>query len=336
MYVATPKQMSDKIKRINRYLTNEMSFEEKVDFIHQLDNDKDLKELFLSQYNLWGKSNVYNVLNKVEVELDRAKVWKSIRRNNRAPYLIFIRYAAIVIVSLFLGATGIYLIKPDSTTSYKLNNYSYSSGPKSISTITLPDGTEVTLNANTSLDFNFGESGERLVYINGEASFNVIHNDLSEFIIDCGNLKIIDVGTVFNVKSYKNQDFIETTLLEGQVDLHLDNRKEVSMKPGQKAIYTKENRNIELIQAGKQEIIAWTKNKFYFNDASLEEVLNQIGLWYEIEVQIKGKELKKKTIYYSASRKQDLLTTLDIIQYIAGFEYTIESNNGVPQKLLIY
>jgi len=116
--------------------------------------------------------------------------------------------------------------------------------------IVLPDGTDVWLNAGSSIKYPAQfTSGERRVELSGEGYFNVTKEPQRRFVVTTSNISITVLGTTFNVKAYPEESIIETTLVEGEIKL-LDNHilkkgKPIIMKPGQKVSYIKNRKKLK-------------------------------------------------------------------------------------------
>lgn len=160
--------------------------------------------------------------------------------------------------------------------------------------IELADNTKVWLNSDSKIKFPVeflkGKSREvELVY--GEAYFEVSpssdhHGD--RFVVFSQGQEIEVVGTEFNVKAYKDESIIKTTLVEGKVTLKIDNIIE-KLTPSQQAVYNKTTGNIELKKVNTYHETSWRYGEFSFNNKSLEEIMMVLSRWYDIEIEIKGK-----------------------------------------------
>lgn len=145
--------------------------------------------------------------------------------------------------------------------------------------ITLPDGTHVWLNAASSIRYPTIFSGNnRKVELDGEAYFEVTKNAKQPFIVNARNKASIEVlGTSFNVSAYENEKSLNTTLLDGSVKVN-----GTILKPGQQALVTDVVRIID--NADIDKVMAWQRGFFNFEGASLEEVMQQLERWYDIDV----------------------------------------------------
>lgn len=152
--------------------------------------------------------------------------------------------------------------------------------------LSLPDGTNVWLNAASSISYPVVFSGkERIVKMTGEAYFEVAPHAQMPFKVQVDETNLIEVlGTEFNVKAYTDEGFISTTLLRGAVRV-ASNGKKATLKPGQQAQASVEQLSVKALgQAGISKAMAWKEGRFNFQDADLQEIMRQLSRWYDIEV----------------------------------------------------
>lgn len=156
--------------------------------------------------------------------------------------------------------------------------------------LTLPDGTQVWLNAASSVRYPTVFPGkERKVEVTGEAYFEVVKNPAVPFRVSINNKAEIEVlGTHFNVNAYENEQSVATTLLEGSVRVaaNRSGSKDVILQPGQQAQLSNANTTeIKVVKnANTEKAIAWKNGLFYFDGATLAEIMRQMERWYDIEV----------------------------------------------------
>lgn len=149
----------------------------------------------------------------------------------------------------------------------------------------LPDGSKVWLNAQSSIHYPVAFTGkERRVEVSGEAYFEIEKNNNQPFIISVagGKADIAVLGTRFNVNAYEDESAINTTLLDGAVNV--SNRSETKLlKPGYTARLTD---HFQVTAANVDKVMAWKNGAFDFDGASLPAVMRQLSRWYDIEVVI--------------------------------------------------
>ena len=156
--------------------------------------------------------------------------------------------------------------------------------------VTLPDGTTVWMNAESSLEYptKFGNDQRRVV-LRGDAYFEVQHDTAKPFIVQTHGQQIRVLGTTFNVKAYANEQRTTTTLLTGLVKINTEGNKEegssiqsVTLHPGHQAI--KLNGRLTVDEVVPTYAIAWKDGEFVFRNESLTNVMKQLQRWYEFSV----------------------------------------------------
>jgi len=194
--------------------------------------------------------------------------------------------------------------------------------------VTLPDGTKVSLNAESSLRYPTTFAGnERRVELIGEAYFDVAKSrnskgELIPFIVESDRQKIEVLGTRFNVNGYLDNEFIQTTLLEGSVRVSTANAQdERLLKPGEQAIVGKGKMDIQPVDV--ESIIAWKNGDFVFDQEDLQSVMKKIARWYDVEVIY---PLSNGDIKFSGviSRSRNLSEVLKMMELTGEVTFKIE------------
>ncbi|MGE0078273.1 MAG: FecR family protein [Bacteroidales bacterium] len=161
--------------------------------------------------------------------------------------------------------------------------------------LTLPDGTKVWLNAGSVIAYPVAFNGdERRVSIKGEAYFEVASAYSKDkkklpFVVAVNqDAEVRVLGTHFNIKAYPGEGAIRTTLLEGSVEVKsIASNKSMLIQPGQQAVVDKDGALIAK-KVNTEEVIAWKNGYFYFDNASLQDVLQQLARWYDVQVLYDG------------------------------------------------
>ena len=153
--------------------------------------------------------------------------------------------------------------------------------------LTLPDGTEVWLNAASSITYPTAFAGnERDVSITGEAYFEVAKDKSKPFHVTSGNQTIEVLGTHFNVMAYADEDAIKTTLLEGSVKITENNEAQI-LKPGEQATVDK-NGGLKISVADIDDALAWKNGYFKFNRVNIKYIMRQLARWYDVDLVYEG------------------------------------------------
>ena len=152
----------------------------------------------------------------------------------------------------------------------------------------LPDGTQVWLNAASSLRFPTVFSGPvREVEMTGEAYFEVVPDRSKPFIVDAGGTKTTVLGTHFSINAYKDEKTLQTTLIQGSVKFG-KGKLEKLLYPGQQAQYDTAARSLVVTKADSNQVIAWKNGRFEFENTGLMAILRQISRWYDVDIQVQG------------------------------------------------
>lgn len=222
---------------------------------------------------------------------------------------------------------------------------------------TLPDGSTVWLNAGSKLDYSkIGESGNREIYLTGEAFFDVVKNPKRPFIIHTSSIDVKVLGTRFNVKAYPEDKTVETSLVQGSVEVFVKNRpgEKYLLKPNQKLVLLnttdaatnelansdiKPNLNLPIIAIKRltyteTDTVAietsWTQNKLVFKDEAFVEVAQKMERWYDVEIIFRNKKLEEELLN-GDFRKETLSQALEGLRFTTDFKYRIEN-----QTVIIY
>jgi len=198
------------------------------------------------------------------------------------------------------------------------------SGYGAISLYQLPDGSHVTLNANSKITIKktWEENTDREVWLQGEAFFRVQKTqNKNKFIVHANGMDIIVTGTQFNVIARDDESSV--LLTEGSVTLRTANGKEIKMKPGD---FVKVEDEVPARQmVDQQRVLAWKESKLYFVNTPIYEVAKIIAKHYGVKVTVSDKATGERTV--SGIMPNDNLDVL--IQALeATGDYKISKING--------
>lgn len=194
--------------------------------------------------------------------------------------------------------------------------------------LTLSDGTIVTLNAASSLrfPFHFGY-GTRDVYLEGEAYFKVAKDRKHPFIVHTPLTKVEVVGTEFDVNTYR-ANTIATSLIEGKVLTEASDGKRIPLEPGHAAVYnTAKGFDIESIDT--DDVVSWMKGIYYFHDLPFDELASKMERVYGVAVKIDNPSINLKSVSGVMDKNnlaellQDLKTTTGVNYYYTAKELHI-------------
>lgn len=196
----------------------------------------------------------------------------------------------------------------------------------------LPDGTNVWLNAASSLKYpgSFTALKERRVELTGEAYFEVASNSALPFRVETPQQKIEVLGTNFNVSAYADEPVAKTTLLAGSVKVSIPNTSlSNQIKPGQEVSRINDKLVVETVNTA--DAIAWKNGLFIFNDEPLESIMRKVARWYDVEVIYEGVN-KQEPYGGSFSRFANVSGVLKTLELTGGIHFKIEGRKIIVTK----
>lgn len=192
--------------------------------------------------------------------------------------------------------------------------------------VVLEDGTKVWLNAASSLRYpvQFSGSERRVELTGGEAYFEIAKNKEKPFIVVADKMEIQAVGTAFNVNSYANADsFTITTLTNGLVKIHALG-KTTPLLPGEQM-----SANNLVAQVAKADTVlatAWKNGLFMFKNAALQEVMQQLARWYDLEL-VYAPDFKREKFFTGEIKRQvQLSKVLQMMEMTGIARFAITGN----------
>ncbi|MFM8341560.1 MAG: FecR family protein [Methylomonas sp.] len=205
-------------------------------------------------------------------------------KTNKANRLRYKKWLNLSLAASIVMAIGLGLFSPQGL--YGLSHtYRVEKGENK--TIVLTDGSTIDLNTNSEVNVHFNHSLRKVELIRGEAFFTVQHNPLRPFNVHVANVTLRDIGTAFNV--YQKADQVNVAVEEGIVEVKNQSSQSL-VNAGQQA----KIRNNEMIKVSAAEIdmtTAWRKGELIFRGSRLDEVLNEIGRYHDVQIQLTNKNL---------------------------------------------
>ena len=189
--------------------------------------------------------------------------------------------------------------------------------------IQLADGTEVWLNAASSLRFPTGFLGtERRVEVTGEAYFEVAKNKTMPFVVMVNGAEVKVLGTHFNIMAYKDEPVFKTTLLEGAVQLRLGNTVKI-LQPGQQALRNAAGEVKVIDGVNVENVVAWKNGLFHFEGEGIESVTRHLARWYDVEV-VYTKQIMYDPLHAEFPRHTNLSDALKVLELAGSARFEIQ------------
>lgn len=326
------------ISLLQKYIKDECSEQELRTLLHWLQSPDNYTEFDSAVKPLWETINrniphpdsgrekelrkevalLLSRINSTEQKTSTLKA-KSKNRSN-----VFYRVAAILILafSVTFGLLKV-LDKPSQQLTYT-ENISHKGEKKNV---LLPDGTKIVLNSETKLRIpsNFNKE-ERIIEMEGEGFFDVTSNPDKPFIIKSGETQVKVLGTSFDFKSYKEDDFIKLTVSTGKVRVNVtDLDLQLSVSPNEHLSINKIDGNISKENIQENNYIKWIQGSLYFNKEPIREVIKTINRTYNCKVTL----LCKKCDYRITGThdNKSIEAVIEAICFTTGLQSRREGEN---------
>jgi len=198
-------------------------------------------------------------------------------------------------------------------------------------TLILSDSTEVILNSESELKYPLVfNDNSREVILEGEAFFKVKKSQKTSFIVKTNDINVTVYGTVFNISAYTEENYIQTTLVEGKVGVSLNNKlseSEIKLMPGQQLTYNKGTGSTETTDVNVSQFTAWTNGKFVFENEPIGSILNVLSRWYNFDFEFKDESLKKQRFTLNIGRYADVNKILEMISISSDIKFSIKGDS---------
>lgn len=320
---------TSKIKKIqglfHKYFSNQIDSKEVRELMSEVNNctDEELIPLFQKHW-----MSIYD--DEPLSEQKRDELYTCIKKGmQRRKVISFKRYwahiAASILILLTTSLAVTFYIDNKEMHQMEEENVVIQSGENEPSTIELPDGTVVRLNAKSTLSYqrNFG-GANRKVSLSGEGYFQVKRNETKPFIVGTGSMDVVVLGTTFNVYAYKEKDIVEMSLIKGRVRVITPN-KTINVRPNEKVTYHKLTGELRLKKTANNIETAWLKKELIFRHETLASVFDKLERRYGVTFAIDNKKLLEDR-YTGAFVNENINTILDILKIHYEFKYTIDNS----------
>lgn len=197
----------------------------------------------------------------------------------------------------------------------------------------LSDGTKVYLNAMSSLRFPVRFiNNQRVVELEGEAYFEVAKSS-KPFIVKVDQMEVEVLGTCFNVSSYKGEKY-QTTLVEGSVKVQTPSGANCILQPSEQAYLKPDSNELGVRKVDVMQYTSWVNGKIYFKDSRLEDIMNTLSRWYDIDVFYLEPSVKNLRFGCNVNRYKEITPFLELLEktekvdiVIKGKTITFKHNN---------
>lgn len=285
--------------------------------------------------DIWSKLDVAaDSSTENAFRLLQSRIAKSIRPQVSSFYRI-LRIAAIFLLP-FISMVATYLYMRNDIRSVnndiQLVEYFVPNGTTRV--VTLPDSSKVRLNAGSLMVIPERFGSTRNVFLNGEAYFEVTHDENHPFIVKTTDMSVEVLGTVFNLKAYAEEESSSTVLLSGKVNVRFTDTATQSMllKPNEQVRYNRKTKVAEKQIANVEQSIAWIHDNLVIQRMSIDEIAKVIERKYDLKVYINSQRFKNEKISMKFMNNENITEFMSVLKYLVpGLQYKLQGD-----KLYIY
>jgi ferric-dicitrate binding protein FerR (iron transport regulator) len=278
---------------------------------------------------LWHLFEIHQKVQKIDERKAYQKISNQLFRSKKLNFLGLIQRVAAILLLPVIVASAVYFYSEKKDRTQFSSVYNTVETPLGMrSSLTLPDGTKVWLNAGSSISYPvLFANNSREVRLQGEAYFEVKKDKSWPFVVTTKKMNIVVSGTTFNCNAYPENDQVQTVLVEGEVTLVNQSATELAtLNPGELAIFDNSDQRISTTKTDLQKYIAWKSGKLMFRDDKMNKVVEKLERWYNVEFEIEDPEIADY-IYTATFIDESLDQVLKMLTLSAPIRYTISERN---------
>ena len=315
---------------ITKYFEGEITAAERKSLFSMIQADEELRKDFSSVQNLYALSSWLPNENDEFEAVDKLAAFKHTHcRKKRYPIHI-LKHAAGYAAAICITILSTWMVMNDREPAEEMVTYEEFTTPSGQrAMVKLHDGTTVWLNARSTLRYpNHFAREERKVELDGEAFFDVEHNEHKPFVVSTEKLDIKVLGTKFNVFAYKGREEFNTALLEGSVKVYerMNEEKALFMNPNE-CVELKDNKLVKR-PMGNTDFLLWKEGIYAFDDVPFEDIIKKFELYYDIVITVNNSKLMKYKFSGKFRQRDGVESALRTLRKVYYFTYIKDEENN--------
>ncbi|MDR1160742.1 MAG: FecR domain-containing protein [Tannerellaceae bacterium] len=261
-----------------RYFQGECSEGEKESIRQWLEDKEENKKQFINERIRFDAS--------LMIDEDNIRLRQPDNKKKILPTL----YKTVAAILLLLGSSYLFSLYQSGYRETSFQQINVPAGSRT--SVTLPDGSLVWLNSNTTLSYpNLFSGKKRTVELDGEAYFEVAKDDKMPFIVKAGEHNIKVLGTTFNVEAYTKDTAFKVSLFTGKVKIYTGDEASgcIYLNPGEAAELDGHAFRIRPANANSSR---WKDGLIILENNSFDEIMHLFERYYNLEIIINNHEVK--------------------------------------------
>jgi transmembrane sensor len=311
---------------LHKFFANQTSKQEEETIRIWLNASPENKQIFLRERKLYDAF----IINTNTSEIDSTsgqKEYKNIKNRLLPQFKEFTQIAAAVLITAL--CCWFYYSHINTLDNMAMQTISVPAGQRM--NLILPDGTNVWINAKTTIKYPISfNRKERLVYLDGEAYFDVAKNDKVPFIVKTNIGSVKALGTQFDVMAYSDTHEFETALMEGSVKIDLlnDPTQTLILKPDNKAFVQDGQFRSAIVDDYSR--YQWREGLISFKNEPFEDIMKSFEKTYDVKIIIENHNLTNKHLYTGKFRIVDGVDyALRVLQKDVNFQYIRNKEDNI-------
>jgi ferric-dicitrate binding protein FerR (iron transport regulator) len=263
----------------------------------------------LASFRLDAEKMLRKVKKKGDIKTPVVFRWSEIRK-----------YAAILIVALMVGGVAMWRLKGKGEAGKDDVVFAVSAGHKG--TLTLPDGSEVWLNSESSV--TYPASDKRQIRLEGEAYLQVSKDKERPFVVSTPYADIIVYGTQFNVSAYPGDSVIKVALVEGSVGIRIAGQETIThIVPGQVAQLNARNGHLNINDKDLSDVALWRNEVLQVTNEDAAALYRKMETWYGVNIRLTNSPQRNHK-YNMTIRNESIEEMLALINKLTPIRFTIQ------------
>ncbi|MDR1382087.1 MAG: DUF4974 domain-containing protein [Tannerella sp.] len=317
-------------EQIEKYFGKELTVPERRSLLQSITSDPERKKLYIKYKNISGLLSVSDKLDDRE-ESRRGYGRFLGRLKRRKMYRLAGRYmcAAAVCALLVTVTYRLTLRSLDKPAAAEMTNTLYVPAGQRVK-VTLQDGTDVWLNAKTTLSYPtvFGD-GERHVRVEGEAFFDIAEDAERPFTVSARNIKMKALGTGFNVYSYPNEPFVRVSLIEGKLNVYRTDAEAEAIMLNAGEEITAEGERMTRKAIAHADYFFWKDGIYSFHNEMLGDMLKKLELYYDVKIVVEDPSISRWEYTGKFRQREGIDEIIRMIRKIHRFKVEKDEENNI-------
>lgn len=271
---------------IEEYLEGRLPVEDEARLFAWVNQSEDNAVHFRMVQSEWSATHSPSAeaISMLEVVRKRVERNSELRSRNRRGRIWGIGSVAMVVAAMIIAA--FLWLRPDaaSITEPSSELYTMSAPMGTHSMLSLPDGSNVWLNAGSSLtyDSDFNRRSREISLV-GEAYFEVAHNDVLPFVVRSRGCEFTVLGTKFDISAYDDDPSLQVVLMEGSLQV----RSELStdlMSPGDRIRLNGAEEEMTKDRVNAVQYCSWKDGHIVYDKITLPDLVRKLSREYNVEI----------------------------------------------------